>query len=81
MNLSQHHLLLMAIFLLLVPVDAGEVLMWQYGVNITTALAHPLFIKLLRSFGWIAGAWLAATIVAKRAKRGLGEVPPFKDFP
>jgi Na+/H+-dicarboxylate symporter len=45
------------------------------------ASPHPFLIKMLRSIGLIIGAGLAAIVVAKREKKGLGKEPPFKDFP
>ncbi len=44
-------------------------------------LPSPVLVGLNRCLGWIAGAGLAAMIVAKRKRIGLEDDIRFKDFP
>lgn len=73
-------LIIMAVLYFFVPGNIDDFLIQEYGGGSMASL-HPLFIKMLRSAGLIVGTCLAAIIIVRREKKGLGKEPPFKDFP
>ena len=73
-------LIIMAAMYFFVPGNIDDFLIQEYG-GISMASLHPFLIMMLRSAELIVGACLAAIIVIRREKKGLGKEPPFKDFP
>lgn len=74
-------LIIMTALLFFVPGSIDEFFMQEYGGISSTENFQSILVKMIRSIGLIVGAGLATIVVVWRNKKGLGQEPPFKDFP
>ncbi len=74
--------IVVAVVMVFLPGDIDEYLISEYsGAPPPARDLSPFLVNLLRSLSLIAGAGLAAVIIAKRKRIGLEDDRPFKNFP